>query len=115
MPAAYRPVRSRRDRFPGKGLVLGWALPMAGGGLAPDGLMLRGRQHECAVLDRLLEGARVGRSGVLVLRGRAGIGKTALLEYAIGSAADLRVVRAVGVGNKVDVAFEAAQPLILPL
>src|SRR5437763_492681 len=34
---------------------------MAGGGLAPDGLMLRGRQHECAVLDRLLEGGRVGR------------------------------------------------------
>src|SRR3954447_1398032 len=115
MPAAYRPVRSRRGRFPGKGLDLGWALPMAGGGLAPDGLMLRGRQHECAVLDRLLEGARVGRSGVLVLRGRTGIGKTALLEYAIGSAADLRVVRAVGVESEVELAFAALHQLCAPL
>src|SRR3954451_3581404 len=88
---------------------------MAGGGLAPDGLMLRGRQHECAVLDRLLEGARVGRSGVLVLRGRAGIGKTALLEYAIGSAADLRVVRAVGVESEVELAFAALHQLCAPL
>src|SRR2546421_2558030 len=88
---------------------------MAGGGLAPDGLMLRGRQHECAVLDRLLEGGRVGRSGVLVLRGRAGVGKTALLEYAIGSAADLRVLRAVGVESEVELAFAALHQLCAPL
>src|SRR2546429_8892420 len=87
---------------------------MAGGGLAPDGLMLRGRQHECAVLDRLLEGGRVGRSGVLVLRGRAGIGKTALLEYAIGSAADLRGVRAGGGEAEGELAFAALHPLGAP-
>jgi predicted ATPase len=46
--------------------------------------MLRGRRDECAVLDRLLEGARVGLSGVLALKGEAGVGKTALLEYAVG-------------------------------
>ena len=50
--------------------------------------MLRGRRDERAVLDGLLDGARAGSSGVLVLRGEAGIGKTALLEHAIGSASD---------------------------
>jgi hypothetical protein len=48
--------------------------------------MLRGRQHECAVL----EGARAGRSAVLVIRGEAGVGKTALLEYAVASAGPQR-------------------------
>ena len=45
--------------------------------------MLRGRRDECVVLDRLLDGARAGRSGALVLQGEAGVGKTALLDYAI--------------------------------
>ena len=56
--------------------------------------MLRGRRDECAVLDRLLDGARAGHSGVLVLNGEAGVGKSALLDYAIASAPDLRVLRA---------------------
>ena len=59
---------------------------MAGGRSGPVGLMLHGRQEECAVLDGLLEGARAGQSGVLLVRGEAGVGKTALLEYAVGSA-----------------------------
>jgi hypothetical protein len=67
---------------------------MAAGSSGPRKLMLRGRREECAVVDRLLEGARVGRSGVLVLKGEAGVGKTALLEYAVASASDLRVLRA---------------------
>jgi hypothetical protein len=50
---------------------------------------LRGRRAERAVLDALVEGARQGRSGMLVVRGEAGIGKTALLEHAIASALDL--------------------------
>ena len=45
---------------------------------------------------RLLDGVRAGRSAALVLRGEAGVGKSALLDYAVASAADLRVVRARG-------------------
>jgi hypothetical protein len=52
---------------------------------------LRGRRHECAVVDRLLGGVRGGRSGALVVRGEPGVGKTAMLEYATGSASDLRI------------------------
>ena len=42
---------------------------------------LRGRRTEQAALDRLLAEVRAGRSQVLVLRGEAGVGKTALLDY----------------------------------
>jgi predicted ATPase len=48
--------------------------------------VLGGRDHERAALDRLREEARDGQSGVLVIRGEAGAGKTALLEHAIESA-----------------------------
>ncbi len=57
---------------------------------------MRGRRRECAVFDGLLEGVRAGRSGALVVRGEAGVGKTALLEYAIESAPDLHIARAEG-------------------
>ena len=49
---------------------------------------MRGRRDECVALD----GARAGRSAALVLEGEAGVGKTALLDYAIASASDLRVL-----------------------
>src|ERR1700758_2304550 len=91
------------------------APPMAVGQPAPRGRALRGRRDECAVLDRLLEGARAERSGVLVLRGEAGVGKTALLDYAIGSASDLRVVRASGVESEMELAFAALHQLCAPL
>ena len=47
---------------------------------------LRGRRVECATLERLLAGARSGRSGVLMVRGEAGVGKTALLDYLLTQA-----------------------------
>src|SRR6201999_2697066 len=88
---------------------------MAGGHSAPGGLMLRGRQDECAVLDRLLEGARAGRSGALVLAGEAGVGKTALLDYTIASAPDLTVLRTVGVESETELAFAALHQLCAPV
>ena len=59
-------------------------------------MSLLGRAQECAVLDGLIDDVRRGESRSLVLRGEAGIGKTALLEYLVESASDLAVVRAVG-------------------
>jgi hypothetical protein len=87
----------------------------AGGGSAPEVLMLHGRREECAVLERLLGGARAGRSGTLVVRGAPGVGKTALLEYAIASAWDLRVLRAIGVESERELAFAVLHQLCVPL
>src|SRR5690242_13417673 len=84
------------------------------GGLWARG-KLRDRRQECAMLDRLLEGARAGRSGVLVVRGEAGIGKTALVQYAIESASDLSVVRAVGVESERELGFAALHQLCAPI
>src|SRR5690349_6861209 len=77
--------------------------------------MLRGRRDECAVVDGLLRGARSGRSGVLVVRGEAGIGKTALLDYAIAAGSDAWVLRAAGVESEMELAFGALHQLCAPL
>jgi DNA-binding CsgD family transcriptional regulator len=79
------------------------------------GLMLHARQQECAVLDGRLERARAGQSGVLLVRGEAGVGKTALLEYAVGSASDFRVVRTAGMESEMELAFAALHQLCAPL
>ncbi len=75
---------------------------------------LRGRRDECARLDGLLAGARAGRSAALVMRGEAGVGKTALLEYVAESAADLRVLRAAGVESEMELAFAALHQMCRP-
>src|SRR3954464_6480089 len=82
---------------------------------APAGLLLRGRRDECAVIDRLLHGAVDGRSGVLLVRGEAGVGKTALLEYAIGWASDMTGVRAVGGESEMGLPFAALHQLCAPM
>jgi len=77
--------------------------------------MLGGRRDERAVMDGLLDDARTGRSGVLVLRGEAGIGKTTLLERARESASDFRLLRAVGVESEMELAFAALHQLCAPV
>jgi DNA-binding CsgD family transcriptional regulator/tetratricopeptide (TPR) repeat protein len=72
---------------------------------------LRGRARECALLDDLLVAVRRGESRSLVLRGEAGIGKTALLEYLIASAPDLTIVRAVGVESEMELAYASLHQL----
>jgi DNA-binding CsgD family transcriptional regulator len=84
-------------------------------GLRDERVALRGRDHERAVLDGLLAGAREGRSGALVLRGEAGVGKTALLEHLVDAASGMRVVRAVGVESEMELPFAALHPLLGPL
>src|SRR5256885_10832056 len=76
---------------------------------------LRGRASECALLDDLVMAIRRGESRSLVLRGEAGIGKTALLEYLIASASDATVVRAVGVQSDMELAFASLHQLCGPL
>ncbi|MBW8483084.1 helix-turn-helix transcriptional regulator [Actinomadura parmotrematis] len=58
--------------------------------------MLFGRDAEIAAIGELLDGARAGRSGVLVVRGEAGIGKTALLAHAREAATGMRVLHGAG-------------------
>ena len=72
-------------------------------------------RSECALLDELVSAIRRGESRSLVLRGEAGIGKTALLEYLIASASDLTVVRAVGVESEMELAFASLHQLCAPL
>jgi len=76
---------------------------------------LRGRSSECALLDDLVSAIRRGESRSLVLRGEAGIGKTALLEYLVASAAELTVLRAVGVESEMELAYAGLQQLCAPL
>src|SRR6267378_5133039 len=77
--------------------------------------MLLDRLPERAALSQLLDAARAERSGVLVMRGEPGVGKTALLDWAIESAADLRVARVAGVESEMELAFAALQQLCAPM
>jgi hypothetical protein len=83
--------------------------------MVTEGRELYGRRAEREVLDRLLEAVRGGQSGVLVISGEPGVGKTALLESAISAASGLRVTRAVGVESEMELAFAALQHLCAPL
>ncbi|WP_203949798.1 AAA family ATPase, partial [Planotetraspora thailandica] len=78
------------------------------------GLQLRGRHIECETLDQLVATAQAGRSSVLVLRGEAGIGKTALLEYVRDSASGCRIARAAGVESEMELAFGGLHQLCAP-
>jgi DNA-binding CsgD family transcriptional regulator len=77
--------------------------------------MLIGRETETAGLGRLLEAARLGTSGALVLRGEAGIGKTALLEHAAATATGFRVLRATGIEYEAELPYAALHQLLRPL
>ncbi|MBO1413243.1 AAA family ATPase [Streptomyces sp. FH025] len=76
---------------------------------------LFGRRTECARLDALLKAMRDGRSDVLVVLGEAGVGKTALLDHALRTGADARILRVAGVESEVDLPYAALHQLCLPL
>src|SRR6516225_3513007 len=73
------------------------------------------RQRERQALDSLMEDLRSGRGRALVVRGEAGVGKSALLEYAAGAAADMRLVRVAGVESEMELAFAGLYQLCAPL
>jgi hypothetical protein len=75
---------------------------------------LFGRREEIRRIDELTEAARTGAGGVLVLRGEAGIGKSALLEHA-GRASGFRVVRACGAEFESELPFAALHQLCVPV
>jgi DNA-binding CsgD family transcriptional regulator len=76
---------------------------------------LIGRSGEQTRLDELLDAARAGRSGGLVVRGEPGVGKTSLLEYAVSSAAGFRVLRTLGAESESDLAFSGLLELLRPV
>ncbi|MGW1339552.1 helix-turn-helix transcriptional regulator [Kribbella sp. NPDC002412] len=79
------------------------------------GIQLQGRQRERATLDRLVAGLRAGQSAALVLRGEAGIGKTALLDYVQAHSSACRVVRAAGVEAELELAYGGLHQLYAQL
>jgi AAA ATPase domain len=76
---------------------------------------LVGRERECASIDRLFEVVARGESSSLVLRGEAGIGKTALLQYAEEQGAGSTVLRTAGVEAEADLAFAGLHGLLRPI
>ena len=77
--------------------------------------MLRGRRNECEALDRQLQRVRAGQSSVQVLRGEAGVGKSALLEYVAERASECRIARVAGVESEMELAFAGLHQLCAPM
>jgi DNA-binding CsgD family transcriptional regulator len=76
--------------------------------------MLVGREPERQALERLLQEARDGRSGVLALVGEAGIGKSALLDAAASLASGMGILRARGVPSESQIPFAGLYELLRP-
>ncbi len=88
------------------------------GALSPvrlPGGQLLGREREREALDRLLEAATSGHGGVLVIRGEPGVGKTALLEYAIEAGRGFRFARTFGVEAEMELPYASVQQLCFPI
>jgi len=81
--------------------------------LPPSGLVDRLRERD--VLSRLVAGVRAGQSRVLVLRGEAGVGKTALLEHLVTAASGCRIARAAGVESEMELPFAGLHALCAPM
>jgi DNA-binding CsgD family transcriptional regulator len=78
-------------------------------------MRLSDRRVEQEVLRELLDSVRAGMSGTLVLQGEPGIGKSALLEFAVESAPDLQVLRMVAVESEMAMGFAAVHHLLRPV
>jgi DNA-binding CsgD family transcriptional regulator len=74
-----------------------------------------GRFTEQGQLDRLLDQVRGGESAALVVRGEAGIGKTALLDYCAGRASGFRVARIAGMESEMELPFAVLHRLCGPM
>src|SRR5918911_2895240 len=81
----------------------------------PQTVGLLGRRSECEALDRLVATVRAGRSAVLVIRGEAGVGKSALLACLVEAASGCRVARAAGVESEMELPFAGLHQLCGPM
>jgi DNA-binding CsgD family transcriptional regulator len=81
--------------------------------LSSSGLLDRDSERD--VLERLVAGVRTGQSRVLVLRGEAGVGKTALLRHLSEAADGCRIARAAGVESEMELAFAGLHGLCAPM
>src|SRR5690242_422945 len=90
---------------------------MAAGSRRPGRMELTDRLGERAALGQLAEAVQAGESRVLVVRGDAGVGKTALLDHLAGQASDsgCRVARATGVQSEMELAFAGLHQLCAPV
>src|SRR5215470_10402609 len=95
---------------------LGWVVWLVAGGRVEGWVMgaLLDRAGEIAALEGVGAAARGGVCGVLVLRGEAGIGKTALLEWAAGQAPDVQLARVAGVQAEMGLGFAGLHQLLVP-
>jgi DNA-binding CsgD family transcriptional regulator len=80
----------------------------------PATLRFVNRETELEAVDGLLAAARGGSSAVLVVRGGPGVGKTMLLEHAIGRALGFRVGRVGGVDSEFELPYAALHRLLVP-
>ena len=83
--------------------------------LRAGGAGLTDRRAERAVLDQVLTAVQAGQSRVLVVHGEPGVGKSALLDYLAGRAAECRVVRVAGAQSEMELAFAGLHQLCAPL
>src|SRR3982750_4598429 len=81
--------------------------------VSPSGLLDRAGERD--VLERLVAGVRAGQSRVLVLRGEAGVGKTALLRHLSAAADGRRIARVAGVEAEMELAFAGLHGLCSPM
>src|SRR4249919_53876 len=79
------------------------------------GHILRGRHREQGALDRLLVSVRAGQSSVLVVRGEPGMGKSALLRYAVQGASGCRVAQAAGIEYEMELPYAGLHQLCAPM
>jgi hypothetical protein len=76
--------------------------------------LLYGRENECQVLDALLAATREGDASAICLHGEPGIGKTELLNHAVTSAGDFRVLRTSGTEAEMELAYASLQEFFRP-